>query len=467
MEPIKLKALLSVAIVASGAFMMLIIGTGTAGTVYQAQGLVLDFGDRDTVWTEADLHMINDPFELLTSACDQNGFEYEVTDGTVTKIIRITYDDIEAYESDTERSWDFWIIKSGDLEWTKISPPYNDLKLLNYTACSWAYCSEDERPSVGADRAGNSIYGYVRPNRIASLAPSITETIGALNAVSTLVATDSYSNYPYSVVQGQSNGDIAKVGAYNAPSYEMIMGSSPDMVYCDGAQYIHYEMSERLRRSNVCTVVMYGGESVETILDNIYIIGVTLQYEMRARNVINMLEAAQETLVAVLEANNVALVDILFALSPDKAPWAAGKYTYVDDVSSAAFGNNVLSAEFYGWVNLNSEMIPGFDPDVIIIISDSSKYAATQSDYQAMLSSLSEEWKYTSAYNGSDPLSSNIYLFSESFAEMASRPGPRYTQLMELMAMILHPEVFGELPKYIGNDYNDYLTIAKDLGFNS
>lgn len=464
MEPIKLKALLSVVIVASGAFMMMLIGTGTAGTVYQANGLVLDFGGRDTVWTDADLHVINDPVELFTSVCDENGFEYEIIDETVMKVVKITYDSSETYESDSERTWDFWVIKKGETEWTKTSPPYSSLTLLNYTTCAWAYCSETETPSVGADRAGNSIYGYVRPSRTVSLAPSITETLGALNAVSTLVATDKYSNYPYSVVQGQMRGDIAIVGEYNAPSYEMIMGSDPDMVYCDGAQYVHYEMSEHLRRSNVCTVVMYGGESIETILDNIYIIGVTLRYELRAQNVIKMLEEAYETLVSMLEDSSTTLVDILFALSPDKAPWAAGKYTYVDDVSSAALGHNVLSSDFYGWVNLNSEMIPSYDPSVIIIISD--RYVASPSDYQDILNSLSKEWKFASAYNASDPQSSNIYLFSGDLAEMAGRPGPRCMQLMELIAMILHPEVFGELPRYIGDDYTDYLTVTKDLGFN-
>ena len=81
-----------------------------------------------------------------------------------------------------------------------------------------------------------------------------------------------------------------------------------------------------------------------------------------------------------------------------------------------------------------------------------------------MWGSLSELWKSTDAYK-----SGQIYMFCGELAEMASRPGPRYMQAMELIAMILHPEAFSQtLPKSIGGDYEQYLdpAISKYLGFN-
>ncbi|MCL2143498.1 MAG: ABC transporter substrate-binding protein [Methanomassiliicoccaceae archaeon] len=451
MEPIRLKVILSAVIISSGAFMVLVVGAGASATAYQAQGLAIDFGEGDVVWTDADLHNINDPVELLMFACAENGFSCDISGDTVTEI--------DGVASNTEREWDFWVIDKGETEWRKVAPPY-DLDMMGHTSYVWAYCGVSERPAVGADQAGNSIFGYARPQRAVSLAPSITEILGSLNAVSVLVGTDKYSNYPRSVTEGQQRGDIKIIGDWQNPSYELIMGTNPDMVFCDGSQYSHYEMSERLRRSDVPTVVLYSGESIETILNNIYIIGRTLQYDLRAQSVKEMLNGAQEEIITKLMSGNTKPVDTMISLSPDKSPWVSGRYTYVDDIMGAAFGRNAMPDSFYGWVHATSSIISSSNPSVIIIFT--YDYQPTESEYNEMLSTLSGEWKYTDAYKNGQ-----IYMFCDDLAEMASRPGPRYAQLMELIAMILHPDVFStSVPKYIGNDYVSYLTITDSLGFN-
>ena len=49
---------------------------------------------------------------------------------------------------------------------------------------------------------------------------------------------------------------------------------------------------------------------------------------------------------------------------------------------------------------------------------------------------------------------------------MAQRPGPRFAQFAELTAIILNPDVFTdiEMPKYVGDNYTNYLTYTKLLG---
>ena len=49
--------------------------------------------------------------------------------------------------------------------------------------------------------------------------------------------------------------------------------------------------------------------------------------------------------------------------------------------------------------------------------------------------------------------------------DLASRVGPRLSQSAELFARILHPEAFDDgvvIPKYIGDDYVDHLTITNE-----
>jgi hypothetical protein len=51
---------------------------------------------------------------------------------------------------------------------------------------------------------------------------------------------------------------------------------------------------------------------------------------------------------------------------------------------------------------------------------------------------------------------------------MAQRSGPRYAQLEEIIARIMCPDAFTDgvsLPKYIGDDHQNYLKYTDDLGF--
>jgi len=449
MEPVKFKSLLSVAILTVGAFLVLLVGTGMSASAYQATGVAVDFGDRDVVWTDVDLNMYSNPVDALEYVCNENSYTYTIgPDGNVSEINGLTAG---------ERTWDLWVVNNGETTWTKLSAPYN-IDLRNYSANVWAYCSSSEQPTVGVDQAGRSIYGYAQCDRSVSLSPSITEIIGALDAVTTLVGADKYSDYPASVIEGENRGDITIIGDYVNPSYELIMGTNPDMVFCDGSQYSHYEMSEKLRKSNVNSIVLYSGESIETILDNIYIVGVAMGYELRALDVISTLESTQKQIVEYLQSKQTQPGSVLLTLSSERSPWASGSYTYINDIAAAVFGDNVIDAKYDGWVQINSEIIAQSNPSVIIILS--GDYHATQSDYDAMLNSLSGEWKTTDAYKNG-----NIYLMGDSLGEMAGRAGPRYTQLMEIVAMMLHPDAFNAFPKYIGDDYRNYLTFTNDIGF--
>ena len=107
---------------------------------------------------------------------------------------------------------------------------------------------------------------------------------------------------------------------------------------------------------------------------------------------------------------------------------------------------------------VNSEMIIKVSPEVIIVVAEGSE--ATENDYQRMLSQISEGWEYVDA---------EIYMLCGKAADIVSRPGPRLAQVTELIGRIMYDPLFGEptgIPHYIGDNYTDYLTITKNLGFN-
>lgn len=450
-DPAKIKTILTVLLLFLGTgFTVILVNNTQSAFAYQSTGIAIDFGNRSVEWVDADFKRYSDPVEILEYACDELGYELLIGDGKVTGINGISNDD--------ERSWSFWIIEKGELNWTESADLNVDVS--DYSVSSWAYCGKDEVPTVGVDQFGRSIYGYPQSQKIVTLSPAITEILGSLNAANTIVGTDKYSIYPKSVDEGKKNGDIVEVGDFLNPSFELIMKAEPDLVFCDGSQYAHYELAERIRKTTVNSIVLYAGESIDTILDNIYIVGMAMGYEMRSEDVIGLLKTAQSEILDLIGKNPTVSKSTLISLSANKAPWVSGSHTYADDILNTLQSENVFSSS-YGWIQSNSELIAKENPEVAIIIT--GDYAATESEYEIMLENMSAEWKQTDAYQNRQ-----IYLLGEELAEMAQLSGPRYAQLMEIMTLVLYRDVLSPddpIPHYIGNNYRDFLTITEHIGF--
>ena len=452
MEALKLKTLLSLLIMAAGAITVPFFISESAVSEQQASGLLIDFKQWDVTWAEMDMEKNSDPYDALDVACIENDYTFTIEDGTVTEINGISSDD--------SYSWDLWTISKNSTTWVKQINPQN-VALIDYTIACWAYREDGGVPTVAVDISGKPIFGYKTAQRIVTLSPALTEIVGAVRAIEALVGTDSYSDYPYTVAMGQKDGKIKTVGGYTTPNYEAIVSLRPDVVFCDGSLYAHYLVAERLRNISVNAILMYGGESIQTILSNIYMMGVVVGYTIRSAQALEALENAVNDITNTIYSDPQAReVDVMLALSTDKSPWVTGTGTYIDDLSSFVMGNNVFSSQ-YDWVQINSEQIPVCNPSVIIVYTP--EYAATQEEYDIMMKQLSAEWKATDAYKNGE-----IYLVCGSAGDMALNPSPRFAQLMEITARILHPGTFGgeEMPKYIGGDYRDYLTFTKDINFD-
>ena len=109
---------------------------------------------------------------------------------------------------------------------------------------------------------------------------------------------------------------------------------------------------------------------------------------------------------------------------------------------------------------VSKEQIHAKQPQVMIIVHGDE--ITTQEEYESILDRIDPVWKETPAYkNGS------IYVFSGKAADLLSRPGPRLSQAAELIGKALHPSSFTDrdpldtIPKFLGNDYTDYLTYQR------
>lgn len=448
-----IKVIMTISLLVIGSIITIAIhNIGSDASEYQAEGILIDVGDYHTYWTNISYsENTDDPLELLNIACTLKGYSHTVEDGVLTSIT-INGD---VYANSSEKSWGLWYVEKGEYDYKK-SDSYQ-ISAEDYTIVTWAYMAATEVPAVAVDASSTCIYGYKSPSSIVTLSPVCTELVGAMKATTKIVGVDSSSNYPTSIVSEIGNG-ISIVGTYMDPSYESIMSVKPELVVCDGSQLSHKEMATTLRNSNICSIVIYDGEDFESIIKNVFILGTAMGYELRALDVIDEMQTAFDTIRTMTSTHNGYRTMITLGSYP--SPYVAASSTYLNDIVGSVNGDNVFSY-LNGWPQIVSEYIKSTNPDCIVIL-DEGRY--TQDEYELMLSTLSAQWKSTNAYQNGE-----IYLLTGSVSDMAQRYGPRTIQLVELLARIINPDAFDDeivVSKSIGDDYANYLSITKEMGYN-
>ena len=447
------KIAISIVLVLLGTSLAVFV-TSDSSYSRSAEGVIIDFGYREIVFTPVDTSDHPDAVSALEYACSEKGYQFSMSGNLVSSI------DSRPTEADS-RTWSLYVTEKGKQTWTRAWDP-SGIMISEYSAVAWGLCSEGELPTIGVDATGVSYYGYPQATRIVTLSPSATETVVAAGGYNAIVGTDMYSNYPYSVVQGRESGRIAEVGGYSTPSFELVLKQRPDLVVCISTQAAHVEMSVKLREKGINTVVSFDGESIDTILDNVHMIGTAMSYDLGRDRVMNNMYDALDSIKWILETDfTITFPKVMVALNTVKSPWVSGGGTYISDILDFVFSTNVYGNS-YGWIQANSESVFTFNPDVILVVGYDG--LPTQEEYNAMLGDLPAEWKRTTAFKTGE-----IYVFTWESADLASRPAPRAVQLTELVARTLHPDSFRdgiEVPKYIGNDFRDYLTITKEMNFS-
>lgn len=422
-----------------------VIAVGISSSTENPSGIIIDFGDYETVYTASDGAL--SPFEALESACDRHGLDI-VSDGSVVT-------SIDGRVNTATESWSVFGVEKGSSSWTSLGMA-DSVTLSDYSVVCYGYLSEGAVPAPAVDRTGHIIYDYKVPERIVSLAPSCTESICYAGGTDLIVGTDQYSNYPTVIEERQDAGDIAIVGGFTNPSYEAILKQNPDLVICISSQNAHMQMADRLRAVGIDVLVLDGGESIESIMNNQFELGVVLGKQSEAAENISELQGQLDSIANIIDSYDFKWDKrVMVALSAAKSPWVSGSGTYVSDILSYVGVNNIYSGES-GWVQVNAETIAKYNPEVILIFS--TDYEATQSSYDSMVDSMSSEWKGTDAYKNGE-----IYLFTGDAADCASRASPRIVQLAELVGRAVQGAAFDDgivLPKFIGDDYTEYLRIT-------
>lgn len=423
-------------------------------------GVVIDFGYWDTVWIPLVFNGM-DGYQLLEKACELKGYPLVYQDDEHTIVHSINE------QSNLQgKRWGMYILDGG--EWVQCDDP-RSVTFGEGDIVSWARASGPDDVILGTDQTGFTYYSYADSGhslktgeklRVVSLAPSVTETICSIGGLEYIVGTDLYSNYPESIVERKAEGKIKNVGGYSDPNYEWIVKLGPDIVFCEGGTGEHVAVADKLRKSGIDCVVTYDVTNIDLLYDNIWLVASAMGLSENANSVIQAFRGTFDAVSGVIGYQ--ASVRTFIALSADPSPWTSGNNTFASSIISKVSGTNVFDSQSSSWFMVSKEQIHAKQPQVMIILHNNE--ITSQEEYERFLERIDPVWRETPAYRNG-----NIYVFTGQAADLLSRPGPRLAQAAELLGKALHPEQFeyrdplDTIPKFLGNDYKDYLKYQRGM----
>jgi iron complex transport system substrate-binding protein len=261
------------------------------------------------------------------------------------------------------------------------------------------------------DDAGRTVTIAQTPNRIVSLAPSITEDLFALGLGDKVVGDTTYDNYPPAAV------NITKIGGFSTPNIEKIVSLKPDIVFASSLN--NDTVLSTLSGYGIPTVVL-DPHSLTGILNDLSLIGnVTASTGNSSALVANLTQRLNKSNAT----SNAIQTRVLYLVWNDPI-MSAGADTFEGDIIARAGGINVAKlANVSGYGTMSKESVVALNPSVIIANS-------------AMNSTVIEQIKSDPALTTVDAIKNGKVFVLNS--DVISRPGPRAFDAMDQIIEIIN-----------------------------
>lgn len=268
------------------------------------------------------------------------------------------------------------------------------------------------------DQGGRSVVVPERPQRVVSLAPSITEVVYALGRQELLKGTTQYSDDPPAAKQ------LPRVGSYVRLDIEKIVALKPDLCLAIKDGNPRHAVT-RLEELGI-PVYVVDPRNLAGIIEMITGLGEVLSAaEAAARITTEMRSRAERVAARLGPAPGRPRVFFQIDASPIVS---AGRGTFIDELITLAGGRNLANgAEGYprfGW-----EEVLRFDPEVAIVASMAGGFSVSE------LKAGWQKWPTLTAVKNQ-----RLHVID---ASLVDRPTPRLLDGLEAFARIIHPEIFG------------------------
>lgn len=267
------------------------------------------------------------------------------------------------------------------------------------------------------DEAGRHVRVPVKPQRIITLAPNLTEIVYAVGAGDRLVGDTTFCDYPPEAKQ------VAKIGDTLQPNIERIIALKPDLVLVSTASQLETFTSQLDERAIPYFVT--DPHDLEAVFHSINSIGDVLGEKTQAERLVAALRARAAAVEDAVKSRPV--VTVFYQVSPSPL-WTAGRKSWVTDLIRRAGGRSVTADVDGEWLRYSDEAALASRPAAIIMATSDSMSGDQMQVAPALQQSPAA-------------LSQRVYGINGDYL---SRPGPRLVDGLEQMARVLHPEAFSQ-----------------------
>jgi iron complex transport system substrate-binding protein len=289
-------------------------------------------------------------------------------------------------------------------------------------AASFALSCSSPRESAGqtsqtemrevTDEAGKRVRLPLRPQRIVTLAPNLTEIVYAIGAGDRLVGNTTFCDYPAEAKQ------VTKVGDTLQPNIERIIALKPEVIFVSTASQLE-TFTKQLNERGIAVFVT-DPHDLEGVFRSIKTLGELLGQEAQAEKLVSDLRARAAAIEEAVKARPP--VTVFYQVSPQPL-WTAGRRSWITDLIRRAGGKSVTAEVEGEWMRYSDEAALASRPEAIIM--------ATSSD---------EKLEVAAALQKSPAaITKRVYGINGDFL---SRPGPRLVEGLEQIAHVLHAEAF-------------------------
>lgn len=274
-------------------------------------------------------------------------------------------------------------------------------------------------PLTITDDLGRQVTINREPQRIVSIVPAATEILFALGLGDKVVGVTEYCDYPAEARLKP------KMGGFSTPSAELIVSAQPDLVL---ATVIHEDFIRQLDEAGL-TVVAFESSNLMEVLEKIRMIGkVTGAVEEAESLVASMQRRIDKITAKVSGVPDDQKPTVFFEIWPDPLATGGAK-SFLNSLIVAAGGKNIAGDIERDWVTYSPEMVLAKNPEVIIF-SHHGDSMQTVEDIKAR-----KGWEQVAA------IKNNRVGYIED-ENLVIRAGPRVVEGLELVAKIIHPELF-------------------------
>ena len=296
-----------------------------------------------------------------------------------------------------------------------VVPRLPALLLPRGTFPEWRLWASEEVSQVFIDDLNRQVVLSRVPQRIISLAPSITETLFAIGLGERVDGVTQFCDYP---PEAQAK---PKVG-YTHPNLEAMVALQPDLVLAP-REFLRADMLGKLEQLQIPTYVL-DAQTIESILSHIQTLGRILGASAAADDVVGQMRRRIED----IKVRTTSLSRPRVPVCPKTSHCTVGPGSFIHEAIELAGGSNVAARARTAYPRLSMEAVLKEDPELILFPAGRAEGITRGEELRW------QRWSTLSAVK-----LKRLYLIPN---DLLNRPGPRIVQGLEALARIFHPEAF-------------------------